>query len=199
MLARRLFFTLAPLVLGLLTGAAIAIILVFGPVGFGGTRIGPWQINTLIGSSDADAATRAVVARRGLLALNQSEAIYFSADFDDEGQRLSEDCTYRLSFANPPQAGWWSLTLYAEDEFLAQNGEALHSITADDYLTSDIGPVTAILSTRPRSDDALRISSAQAGQFNLTLRLYRPDAAVIAAPETANLPLIERRSCGGPA
>lgn len=205
MLVRRLFFTLAPLVLGLLTGAAIAIILVFGPVGFGGTRIGPWQINTLIGSSDADAATRAVVARRGLLALNQSEAIYFSADFDDEGQRLSEDCTYRLSFADPPQAGWWSLTLYAEDEFLAQNGEALHSITADDYLASDIDPVTAILSTRPRMDDALnpddglRISSAQAGQFNLTLRLYRPDAAVITAPETANLPLIERLSCGGPA
>ena len=182
---------------GLVLGALTALFLVFGPTGWGGTKIGPWQINTLIGSRDADAMTRAVVARRGLLALNQNEAIYFSADFDDDDRRFNAECTYRLTFTDPPQAGWWSLTLYAEDEFLAQNGEGLHSMTADDFMHRDEDPFTAIISPRPVDGPGLRISSAQAGAFNLTLRLYRPDPAVITAPETTHMPSIERIRCRG--
>jgi hypothetical protein len=179
---------------GLIFGSAFALGLIFGPAELGGTQVGSWHTNRHIGSVDASPLTRAIIARRGLMALRQTETIYFSADHDSEGQAFDEACTYRLYVNEAPQARWWSVTLYAEDEFLALNGEVAHSITADDATTY---PVEAIISQDQTRSPAHRISSNNAGAFNLTLRLYHPDERVVANAATAVLPVVERISCGG--
>ena len=73
---------------GLIGGAMLAALLVFGPFEIGGTAAGPWKTNLLIGDSAASPTVRAAIARRGLLALNRSETVYFNATSDDSGQRL---------------------------------------------------------------------------------------------------------------
>lgn len=182
---------------GLAGGSALALLLVFGPLEIGGARAGPWRTNLLIGAPDAGPMLRAVIARRGLLALNRSETIYFNATTDDQGAALREDCTYRVSFDAQPDARWWSLTLYAEDDYLAVNGDQAASVTAGQAGPGIAEPMTVLIAaTRPDSA-ANWLSSRNGGDFALTMRLYQPADAISEAPTLAALPAIERLSCGG--
>ena len=179
---------------GVVLGAAGAVFLVFGPADFGGVGVGPWRTNIHVGSPDAPGIVRAVVARRGLLALNRSETIYFSADADSEGRQLDAECDYRVLFTDRPDARWWSLTLYAEDDFLPVGGPGAFSISADDISAGESGFVVSV-SQRPAIGHWL--SPENAGEFNLTLRLYNPAAAIVEDPSSASLPVVERLACGG--
>ncbi|MBO6795639.1 DUF1214 domain-containing protein [Maricaulis sp.] len=179
---------------GLVLGAAAAVFLVFGPADFGGVSVGPWRTNIHVGSPDAPDIVRAVVARRGLLALNRSETIYFSADADSEGRPLEQACDYRILFTDRPDARWWSLTLYAEDDFLPVGGPGAYSISADAIGAEETGFVVSV-SERPAIGHWM--SPENAGAFNLTLRLYNPGEAIVEDPATAVLPVVERLACGG--
>ncbi|TAD81410.1 MAG: DUF1214 domain-containing protein [Sphingomonadales bacterium] len=170
---------------GLLPGA--------NTLAFGDVDVAGWRSDFAIGSEAADAYTRARVARHGLLALARSEAVYFTRTTDDEGQPLREACTYRLSGGAMP-AGWWSVTLYDSASMLPANTDNALSIDA-----SRVGAgawEAVIAAQRPEGADHW-ISSRTAGEFDLTLRLYLPDPAVIATPAAALVPpRIERLGCG---
>ncbi len=163
----------------------------------GGTvEVDSWRGDFAIGSSSADPYTRARVARHGLLALARSEAVYLTRAVDGAGRRLTDDCSYRLSGGNMP-ARWWSVTLYDSTSFLPRNDDNALSYDATRAGGKDW---SAIVSDRRPGDGAAWISSRNAGQFDLTLRLYIPDAALIETPEqTLRAPVIERLSCTGDA
>ena len=91
-------------------------------------------------------------------------------------------------------AGWWSVTLYDTASMLPANTDSALSIDAS---RAGTGAWEAVIAAeRPEGADHW-ISSRKAGTFDLTLRLYMPDPAVIAAPTTAlDPPSIERLTCG---
>ncbi len=98
----------------------------FIAAGRGGVAIGPWHTSLIIGSADADMGTRNYVATTALLALNRSETIYFEALRDDDGEKLSASCNYDIT-GGPIQARWWSITAYADDNFLIPNAANRYS------------------------------------------------------------------------
>jgi len=157
-----------------------------------GTTNGPWQYNILTGNKDADIYTRAAIARVGLFALEKSESIYFLTLRDSAGDRLEDTCRYRIS-GSPLTSRWWSVTLYAEDNYLLPNDANVHSVTStsleldpDDKFTVNIGP---------QPTDGNWLPNENAGKFNLILRLYNPDASIYNAMETVALPDIEKKGC----
>ena len=153
-----------------------------------------WIGNTQVGSRNADAYTRAIVARTGLLALERSEAIYFHRFVDDEGVRLREDCAYELSGGAMP-ARWWSITIYAADDFLPVNGDDAFSVDATQVsATADKWKVRV---APDRADQPHWISTRNAGEFNLALRLYNPAESIASAPEQVPYPKIVRTACNG--
>lgn len=170
---------------GLLPGA--------NTMAFGNVDVRGWRSDFAIGSKAADAYTRARVARHGLLALARSEAVYFTRTADDDGAPLREACAYRLSGGAMP-AGWWSVTLYDAASMLPANTDGALSIDAS---RAGTGAWEAVIAAqRPEGTDHW-ISSRKAGTFDLTLRLYMPELAVIATPMTALVPpRIERLGCG---
>ena len=178
---------------GLVIGACLAVFLVFGPAEFGGIKVGPWRTNVHIGSPDAPDIVRSIIARRGLLAMSREETVYFSADTDSDGRALDETCDYRVVFTTQPDARWWSLTLYAEDDFLPVNGLEAHSVSAQDAGEQQSFAVTV---SRQQAD-GFWVSPENGGAFNLTLRLYNPSEAIVADPGVAVLPAVERLACGG--
>lgn len=188
MIARSLIAALA----GLLTGAVSAVFLVFGPLEIGGTAVGPWRTNEHIGAPEAGPLVRAAVARRGLLALNRSETVYFTAWHDDDGDALREECRYEVTGRGLP-ARWWSLTLYGEDDFLPRNGDNAHALTQTDLGGGEwsliVGPSSA--------PDEAWLNSRNAGDFSITLRLYHPEDVVREAPQTLDLPAVRRLGCAG--
>jgi len=159
---------------------------------FGDVDVGGWLSDFAVGSEAADPYTRARVARHGLLALAKTEAVYFTRASDDAGAPLRESCSYRLSGGAMP-AGWWSVTLYDGQSMLPANTDAALSIDAE---RAGAGAWSAVIAPRRPAGRGLWISSRGAGQFDLTLRLYMPDAALLANPNTAlTPPRIERLSC----
>lgn len=173
---------------GLLPGAS--------PLAFGDVDVGGWRSDFAVGSPAADPYTRARIARHGLLALAQTEAVYFTRTADDAGEPLRESCTYRLSGGAMP-AEWWSITLYDGASMLPANTDDALSVDAS---RAGAGPWEAVITPTRPANAAHWISSRGSGQFDLTLRLYVPAAALLDAPEqTLVPPQIERLSCGGAA
>ena len=160
---------------------------------FRSININGWTGSTLIGSQASDPYTRARIARRGLLAMARSEAIYFFRDRDQSGERLRENCSYRIKGKVLPTR-WWSVTLYAEDDYLAQNDDEAHSVSAatpsiveDDW--------TATLS--PERVDGPWLSTVASDRFSLTLRLYNPSDDLRDDPESFDFPEVTRLGCNG--
>lgn len=196
---RRFFAYLAAMVFGSMFGLGSALWMAgLWPEGrslaFGDVDVGGWRSDFAIGSEAADPYTRARVARHGLLALAKTEAVYFTRATDDTGTPLRQDCTYRLSGGTMP-AGWWSVTLYDGQSMLPANTDNALSIDAsrvgEGAWEAMIAPV--------RPDGAAHwISSRGARTFDLTLRLYMPDPAMLATPKAAlSPPKVEQVACKG--
>ena len=162
------------------------------PASFADININGWASDRSIGAASADAYTRARVARHGLLALAKEEAIYFTRRIDDDGNLLLEGCTYELT-GGPQHAFWWSITLYDADSRLPMNEDDALSIDAT--TVGNTGEWTATIAPiLPVSGHWLY--SRSAGNFDLTLRLYRPAANVIENPQRALFaPRIRKLSC----
>ncbi|MBL8545379.1 MAG: DUF1214 domain-containing protein [Hyphomonadaceae bacterium] len=189
---RRIFAWLLAIVAGVILGGASAwATLKFGAASFT-EHYGRWVHSRAAGSTAAGPYTRAIIARDGLLALSAREALYFSIYKDEQGRPLSESCIYNVA-GLPLDARWWSLTLYADDNFLAQNTDNAHSIDAsrlgnDRAWSARISPV--------RGDAASWVSSRAARRgFSLTLRVYNPQRDF--HPDEASLPTLTTVSCAG--
>ena len=184
----------------ILLGLAVGIVSAFwmagwltGDMPFNRTSVAieGWESNWAIGSDAADPYTRAYIARRGLLAMNKSESVYFLRETDSSGEPLREACNYVMEGGDMPSR-WWSVTLYAADDFLAPNQDDAHSVDASDFALR--GGWRAVIQSAPPSDDVFWISSRNAGRFNLALRLYSPDDAVLEDVHRAVLPPEIRRT-----
>ncbi len=169
-----------------------------GPSFGAAVKVDGWISDWSVGSQNANPYVRARIARHGLLALTKQEAVYFIKDTDDDGDRLREGCSYRVS-GNAMPADWWSLTLYDGDSRLPMNEDAALSFDATkaaSLVSSDTPGWTFIIApTRQIQDNSGWVSSKAAGEFDLTLRLYKPAETLLADPETLVLPTIERLSC----
>jgi hypothetical protein len=164
--------------------------LAFGAQGFS-EHYGAWSFNRAAGSEAAGPYTRAIIARTGLLALSAREAIYFNLDKDEHGRPLDESCIYELSGA-PLLARWWSVTLYASDNYLARNSDHAYSIDA-----SRAGPGRWRARIAPVQGDASFWISSRAAKrgFSLTLRVYNAYDDFTASAEA--LPKLATLSCAG--
>jgi hypothetical protein len=153
---------------------------------------GAWAHRPAAGAVAADPYTRAIVASEGLLALTAREALYFTLERDGQGRPLDESCSYTLT-GGDVAARWWSVTLYAGDDYLAQNSDNAHSIDATGLAG---GAWSARVS--PTSGDAANwLSSRGAGRgFSLSLRVYQPRDDFRPSPET--LPVLTTSSCATP-
>ena len=206
---RRLVAYGVAALLGIAIGGASALAMSGLVPGFRGLQanaveVDGWTADFAIGSEAADPYTRARVARHGLLALAQSEAVYFVTDTDRDGEALREACTYRLTGGTMP-AQWWSVTLYDADSRLPMNDGNALSIDSSDNVVMRIGDRVvgqewSATVSPAQPEQGLWISSRNAGDFDLTLRLYVPDKALLQNPQTAlDPPRVERLSCEEPA
>jgi hypothetical protein len=178
-------------VVGILLGLALTWFAVFRGDMPGGVADGPWRTNLSIGAANGDAMTRASVALHGLLALNRSETLYYTATTDGSGAALDGACTYKVS-GRDPDARWWSITAYGPDDYLIPNAARAYSVSKNSVVRGKPDLFAATVSPRPAPADWI---ATMPGRFSLTLRLYNPGAAAAADPAHAVLPGIARESC----
>lgn len=186
------------LVLGLCAGGGSAL-WVPGLIGgktlasFADINVNGWTSDWSIGAPSADPYLRARIAKHGLLALSKQEAVYFTRSRDDNGDRLTEMCRYAL-YGQGQSARWWSITLYDGQSRLPMNEDEALSIDATTIGGAAVW--TAIIAPERPTETAHWISSRNAQQFDLTLRVYLPTQNVLDAPERfINPPGIKKLDC----
>jgi len=191
---RRILAWVAAVIAGVALGLASA----WAALQFGGAtfteQYGRWHYTRAAGSTAADPYTRAIIARSGLLALSAREAVYFSLYEDEQGRPLSESCVYEIN-GRPLDARWWSLTLYADDNYLAQNTDSAHSVDAS--RAGNEAPWKIRISP-VRGDAQYWLSSREARRgFVVMLRVYNPQRDF--RPSEQTLPVLSTISCAGDA
>lgn len=184
----------ASALLGLAVGFASAFAVLKNGQLLGQTTYDYWFGNELAGSTAADPYTRGIVAMIGLLALSRDETIYFHRYKDHEGQRLREGCTYELQ-GGPLPARWWSITVYADDDFLPVNGENASSVDATQIVRDESGRWTVRLAS-DRAGAQNWIATRNAGAYSLSIRLYNPEARARDDASTIPFPKLLRLGCG---
>lgn len=155
-------------------------------------HIQTWESDWAIGTQATTSYMRAYIARRGLLALPKSEAVYFIRKVDDAGDALTEKCTYIVS-GGAQMAKWWSMTLYDHADRLPLNEDGAYSVDQ----TGIGGDAWSVkVQSRSAENKTHWLSSKNAGTFDLMLRLYKPNTALLNSPNsTFNPPSIQRVNC----
>lgn len=184
--------TAGVVVLGLLAGAGSGWVAITG--GMGGESYSGWHGSKVTGSADAGPWLRARVAVSGLLALTRNQAIYFTRKTDDQGEPLSEDCRYRVTGGSLP-GKWWSITVYAADNYLPLNDDQALSFDATEVTPDAQGQWSAILSPA-RPERGAWASTSQAGKFDITLRIYQPERRVQDDFAAIQMPKVSKIDCG---
>ena len=152
---------------------------------------GPWRTTLTAGAADANPYERTAIAVAGLYALGKQETLYYTAFADSEGRPLEGRCDYTLA-GSPLPARWWSLTMYADDNYLVPNAPGIYSRHAGNLAFEPDGSFVVAVSAREQARNWL---PAPAGAFSITARLYNPDPAVFADLTKVALPAIVRGSC----
>jgi len=155
-----------------------------------------------IGNFGTDYYNRAVVARNGLTANTPKEAIYIGGVVDSDGNRLSGETRYSVTFkVLPPfvEPGFWSLTLYdSANNYTVENPINRYTLGSDDKMLkrNPDGSLTIYLQKdSPGDGKESNWLPAPDGDYYLILRAYAPGEALIRAqsePEAFPLPPIER-------
>ncbi len=137
------------------------------------------------------------MARAGLLALNKSETVYFTAVRDDAGEALTTKCSYRLD-GKPLATRWWSITAYGADHYLIPNtanrySQAMNTVTrnTDNGFTISVSPDGSGTNGIPTGFDG----TGEGTPFSLTLRLYNPDEETYSNLERLSLPTVVKETC----
>ena len=177
---------------GLAAGAAGAWMMAGKGMGRADIVNGPWTTSLTFGTETTDAATRASVARRGLLALPSTETIYWQASVDSDGKPLHGSCTYAMT-GTALDARWWSITYYDKAGYLVANPARIWSFSGASISDDEKAGWRVIIS--PSKPAGHWLPSAKGKPFDLTLRMYNPGQKLRAAPAKAALPVLKREGC----
>ncbi|WP_128923809.1 DUF1254 domain-containing protein [Bradyrhizobium guangxiense] len=141
-----------------------------------------WTMNTdTMGVYGNYYLKRAIVAQFGLGANLPEDAIYPTNLGDDTGKPLDGTSKYTLHFekaALPPVAAFWSITLYDTDGFQVAN--ALNRFAVSSWMpfkyNSDGSLDLYFQNESPGAEKEANWLPAPKGAFNLTMRMYAPQA-----------------------
>lgn len=161
------------------------------------TRNGIWSyFDKPIGDFGTEYGYRGLVALRGLGANPVEAAIYAKTSADSTGAALSGKNAYKIHFepnALPPveKYGFWSITVYGQDDFLIPNKENKYAITdRTPFVKNADGSVDLYVSKElPVGVDKANWLPVSDNAFHLFLRIYLPAKEV--RNGTWNTPAIE--------
>ncbi len=128
---------------------------------------------------------RAYVAMVGLGANEPEDAVYPNTTQDENGETLTTDRRYVLHLSAdqiPPVNAFWSLTVYNQHYYLAENPIDRYALGSRDDLTfNEDGSVDIYIQTHEPEGVPLSnwLPAPQFGAFGLNMRLYWPKERVL--------------------
>ncbi len=150
-----------------------------------------------LGSYGTRYPLRAYVAMAGLGAVGPEDALYPNTTQDTAGGRLTSDKAYILHFEAdqvPPVNAFWSLTVYNENLYLADNPIDRYAVGSRDDLVFNADGSLDIYIQRTSPDgvpQANWLPAPASGPMALNMRLYWPKARALSG--TWDMPGVQVR------
>jgi hypothetical protein len=150
-----------------------------------GMKVNGWLVNLDAGNYGTNYLLRAAVAKFGLGANSPEEAVYPSTFTNNQGQKLTGTNNYLIHFdkgQTPPVNAFWSITLYNNKSYLAENPINRYSIsqhTEGLKYNPDGSLDIYIQHASPGADKESNWLPSPSGEFNLVLREYNPQDAIL--------------------
>ncbi len=140
-----------------------------------------------IGTYGNNYSTRAYVAMIGLGANLPDDAVYPTCDVDNTDQPLNSSHQYTITFPagqTPPANGFWSITLYNNQQFLVQNPINRYAIGSYSNLqyNPDSSLTLYIQKDNPggaKESNWLPAPQTDNSSFNFMMRIYWPGETVL--------------------
>lgn len=152
-------------------------------------RSGPWRTSLTAGTQTSGMYSRALNAVAGIGSMRPSEALYFMANTDSDGEPLSHASTYRIE-GQDPDAQWWSLVAYAGIYgSLIPNPLNIYSVSMTTVTRNPDGSWTVRLSRQKQPDNWLPLAE-QDTRLTLIFRCFGPSSALLDNPAASRLPQI---------
>lgn len=189
---KKIGFPILFLLLGILLGSGYAIYKINNAANDPSLILknGVWR-----GFPDMDLAAsdiqRAYIGKIGLLALRESEVMYYVASQDSEGNPLNHQHDYKLT-GNNLNARYWSFTLYDGDHFLIPNETNTYSMNLDNITFTDSTRTSYEIIISPNQQSKNWIPSGKGENMSILLRLYNPHESVYNNKTTTPLPQLEK-------
>jgi len=187
----RAYQIFAMLIVGVALGSAVTWLTAIGGSMGAGVTDGPRATNLYTESSEGGPYLRARIAVHGLLALSREETMYDTARTDSDGSVHDGNCTYRLEGRDPPSR-WWSVSAYGADDFLISNEFNRYSVSMNSVARNADGNFAIVLSKTKAEANWIPVIP---GRFDLNIRLYSPQADVVADRAHIPLPTVKKVSC----
>ncbi|MGH1350543.1 MAG: DUF1214 domain-containing protein [Methyloligellaceae bacterium] len=187
------FLWISSIILSLLVGLA-SVIFAIGVIAQDNdsSHAGQWFSSVPADKSKTGPYLRAILAMRGGLAMPSEEALYFTSIKDSEGNAYDGNCTYHLEGGAVPSR-WWSITAYNIYSDLIDNPDNRYSVTKTSVIRKEDGSYVTVISPSKQEGNWIAVKKGQ--PFELTARLYHPDASALKAPEKISLPKITKKAC----
>lgn len=150
-----------------------------------GKQINGWDVSIdKMGNYGTNYLMRATVALFGLGANLPEDAIYPYTHVDAQGQNLDGNYDYVIHFDKgkfPPAKAFWSITLYNDKQFFTSNSLNRYAIgNRDDLKINPDGSLDIYIQhDSPGADKESNWLPAPTEPFNLVMRLYSPEKAVL--------------------
>jgi hypothetical protein len=145
----------------------------------GGVEMNGWASFSPVGVYGTDYAQRALIARYGLGANIEQDAVYPTTKVDGAGQPLNGTNKYVMRFPKgqmPPVRAFWSVTVYDAQYFFVANSLNRYTLSSRNRLKADPdGTVELFIqASNPGPDKESNWLPAPNEPFVLVLRLYWP-------------------------
>jgi hypothetical protein len=148
------------------------------------TKPGWSAFHLTIGRYGTNYKARAGIARLAVGANPPEDAVYVSSFADAAGQALNGSMRYRMHFEKgglPPVRAFWSLTAYDKDGYFIANSIDRYAIGDRDRLkfNPDGSLDLFVQAQNPGPDRESNWLPSGDGPFNLVIRLYWPEDAIL--------------------
>lgn len=143
-----------------------------------------------LGEYGTDYLIRAVVAQVGFGANKQEFAVYQNTATDSRSRDLDGEYAYSMTFAageTPPVGAFWSITAYDEAGYLTANDIDRFALGSNsDLVLAEDGSLTLVFAHElPEGVSSANWLPVPDAPFELTLRMYEPDDAILEGDWTA--------------
>jgi len=182
----------------LLLGAAVLLVTVLGAITTalfslefpgplpGTSTIENWAVFDTLATKEAGARRRVLWSETAFGAMPPKRALYFVRTVADNGRDLEGGCRYRIT-GRPPDAAWWSLTVYDTALGTIKN-DGPPAINPDNVQLDSDGDYTAYISAVPEPGNWL--SNRTGSTVLIVYRIYEPSKELLQDLESARLPSV---------